>query len=760
MRATERLPQSAYTVLNRVLVILAALLAAACGEQPWNSPYPPQQAGRNILYSSFDARPNHLDPAQSYSSNEVVFTGQIYEPPLQYHFLKRPYQLEPLTVTRMPVPYYLDAAGQRLPDDVAVERIAYSVYDLEIKPGIRYQPHPAFARRADGSYVYHAMDEAGLAEVSQLSDFEESGSRELVAADYVYQIKRLAHPRLHSPIFGLMADYIVGLREYAAVLKAADKATREAQQDESPSGESGFPGEGGALEHQQQRATSFINLHDYPLAGAEVIDRYHYRIKLRGKYPQFRYWLAMPFFAPVPWEADAFYSRPGMKERNITLDWYPIGTGPYMLTVNNPNRQMVLERNPYFHGETYPTEGDADDAAAGLLQDAGKPLPLIDKVIYSLEKEAIPYWNKFLQGYYDSSGVSSDSFDQAIRVGSTGDISLTPDLKRKGVQLNTAVSASVFYMGFNMLDPVVGGKDERARLLRQAISIVMDYEEYISIFANGRGIPAQSPLPPGIFGYVEGEAGINHQVYDWGRNGLQRKSVAHAKKLLAEAGYPDGRDLKTGKPLVLYLDTPGGGPDDAARLSWLRKQFAKLDIQLQIRDTDYNRFQDKMRKGAAQIFQWGWNADYPDPENFLFLLYGKNSKVEHNGENAANYVNLEYDRLFEKMTNMDNGPQRQAVIGRMLDILRHDAPWVFGFHPKQFVLYHGWYYNAKPNLMANNTLKYRRIAPDLREQRRYEWNQPVLWPLGLLLALLVAMVVPALVAYRRHEAQRVPAVQH
>lgn len=732
MRAPELLIRPAFRAFKGIFVVLAALWGAGCDNQPWNSPYPPQQAGQNILYSSFGERPNHLDPVQSYSSNEVVFTGQIYEPPLQYKFLKRPYALEPLTVTRMPEPYYLDENGRRLPDDAAVDRIAYSVYDIEVKAGIRYQPHPAFARGADGRYLYHDIGEDDLEAVNNLSDFKQTGSRELVAADYVYQIKRLAHPRLHSPIFGLMSDYIVGLREYAKTLKAAD--------------------EGG-------KAAAFLNLNDYPLEGAEVIDRYRYRIRLHGKYPQFRYWLAMPFFAPVPWEADAFYSQPGMKERNITLDWYPIGTGPYMLTVNNPNRQMVLQRNPNFHGESYPAEGDPGDAEAGLLKDAGKALPLVDTVIFSLEKEAIPIWNKFLQGYYDSSGVSSDSFDQAIRIGSAGDMSLTPELQGKGIKLNTAVSASIYYMGFNMLDPVVGGDSERARLLRQAISIVMDYEEFISIFQNGRGIAAQGPLAPGIFGYVDGQAGVNSYVYSWSKHTPQRKPVSDAKRLLAEAGYPDGRDSKSGKPLTLYLDTPAGGPDDSARLNWLRKQFAKLDIQLQIRDSDYNRFQDKMRKGTAQIFQWGWNADYPDPENFLFLLYGKNSKVEHDGENAANYVNPEYDRLFEKMTNMDNGPERQVVIDRMVEILRHDAPWVFGFHPKEFVLYHQWYHNAKSNLMANNTLKYRRIDPLLREQQRHAWNQPVLWPIGLLLLALVVVVVPAVIGYRRHEAERVHVVQ-
>jgi ABC-type transport system substrate-binding protein len=532
-----------------------------------------------------------------------------------------------------------------------------------------------------------------------------------------------------------MSEYIVGLGDYAATLKEA-------------------------LEHKNggANASAFLDLRDYPLAGVEVLDRYRYRVKIRGKYPQFLYWLAMPFFAPVPWEADVFYSQPGMKERNISLDWYPVGTGPYMLTINNPNRQMVMERNPNFHGERYPREGEGDDAGQGYLDDAGHELPMIDKVIYSLEKEAIPTWNKFLQGYYDASGVSSDSFDQAIQIGSAGDISLTPELQAKGIRLNTAVSTSIYYMGFNMLDSVVGGQSERARLLRRAISIAMDYDEYISIFANGRGIPAQGPLPPGIFGHLEGREGINGAVYEWSSHGPQRRPISEARRLLAEAGYPEGRDIKTGKPLVLYLDTTGGGPDDAARLDWIRKQFAKLDIQLQVRNTDYNRFQDKMLKGTAQIFQWGWNADYPDPENFLFLLYGKNSKVEHNGENAANYRNDEFDGLFERMKNMENGPQRQAAINRMVEILRHDAPWVFGFHPKQFVLFHDWYHNAKTNLMANNTLKYRRIEPALREQQREAWNHPVVWPLGMIALVLIASVMPAIIAYRRHENQQ--AVQH
>ena len=721
----------------RHAIVVACIVLSACDNRPWNRPYPAEDADRNILYSLFQERPKHLDPARSYSANEVTFTGQIYEPPLQYDYLKRPYELIPLTAEAVPVPSYLDSNGQQLPATVEASEIAYSVYDITIKPGIMYQPHPAFARDQQGKLRYQSLDAEELTSIHVLGDFKETGSRELVANDYVYQIKRLAHPQTHSPILGLMSEYIVGLEAYSKTLASAyEKLVAD-------------EGEG-----------AFLDLEKFPLEGVETVDRYHYRIKLQGKYPQLLYWLAMPFFAPVPHEADRFYSQAGMQQRNITLDWYPVGTGPYMLTVNNPNRQMIMEINPNFHGEVYPSEGMPGDREAGLLDDAGKPLPFIDKVVFSLEKETIPYWNKFLQGYYDTSGISSDSFDQAINIGNSGEVNLTDSMLRQGIDLSTAVSTSIFYTGFNMRDPVVGGNTEAARKLRQAISIAINTEENISIFLNGRGIPAQGVIPPGIFGYEEGEAGINSYIYDWTPQGAVRKPLEIAKQLLTEAGYPDGRDINSGKPLVLNIDTPATGPDAKARLDWLMKQFTKLNIQLVIRSTDYNRFQDKMRKGTAQIFQWGWNADYPDPENFLFLLYGPNSKVEHNGENASNYVNEKFDRLFDQMKDMENGPQRKAVIREMMDIARYDAPWVWGYFPKQFTLRHVWLKNSKPNLMANNALKYKRIEPELRKQLQQQWNQPVRWPLYVLLGLLLLALVPAWIGYRRQQRMSALQVKH
>lgn len=708
---------------------LAGLLSA-CGEAPWNDPYPRGQGSSNVVYSSFTERPKHLDPVRSYSSNEYAFIAQIYEPPLQYHFLKRPYELVPLSAADVPVPTYRDAEGKPLPPDAPLDQIAFSEYLVRIQPEILFQPHPAFAKDESGQHRYLDLTAADLDEVNLLSDFPQQSTRELTAQDFVYQIKRLAVPWLHSPIAGVMQEYIDDFEGFAERIEGL-----------SPGAEAGG-------------VRSFLDLREIPFAGAEVVDRYSYRIRIKGKYPQFVYWLAMPFFAPMPWEADRFYAQPGMKQRNISLDWYPVGTGAFWLRENNPNLRMVLERNPNFHGERYPSKGMPDDEDAGLLADAGRALPFVDRAIYSLEKESIPYWNKFLQGYYDSSGISSDAFDQAIQFSNQGEAALTEAMAARGIGLLTAVEASVFYMGFNMRDPIVGGDSERARLLRRAISVAVDYEEYISIFSNGRGIAAQGPLPPGIFGHLDGAAGINPYVYEWRGGKAVRRSLDQARELLAQAGYPHGRDPATGRALTLNYEAVARGPDDKARLNWMRKQFDKLGIQLVVRPTDYNRFQEKMRKGTGQIYSWGWNADYPDPENFLFLLYGPNSKVDGGGENASNYANPEFDALFERMKNMDNGPERQAAIDEMIEIARRDAPWLWGLFPKSFSLHHAWLENLKPNLMANNTLKYRRVDARERALLRHEWNWPIVWPLWLAGGLLVAGVLPAVQIFRRRERSR------
>lgn len=694
----------------------------------WNSPYSDDKLDHQVYYTSFSSPPKHLDPVISYNSNEWTFLSQIYEPPLQYHYLKRPYSLEPLTLKSLPRIRYFDKAGSEVSADADV---AYSEYLFELKDGVRYQPHPAFVKQGE-LFKYHELSKDQLKSIKTVNDFKMTATRALVAEDYIYAIKRMALRQNHSPIFDSMKPYIVGFDEFSKQVTQAFKDQIKVESSNSK--------------------LSYFPLRNYALEGAEVLDDRRFKIIINGVYPQFLYWLTMNFFAPIPWEVDKFYKQQGLIEKNITLDTSPVGTGPYYLAENNPNQRMRLVVNPNHHQEFYPTDGLAENASPELLNDAGKKLPFIKEVVYSLEKESVPLWNKFLQGYYDASGVSSDSFDQAISISTGGNMELTEQMLEKDIQFLAQVQPTIFYFGFNMADPVVGGYSEKQQKLRQAISIALNTEEYISIFLNGRGEPAQGPIPPGLFGYQEGEQGINPYVYEWKKGRAQRKSIEQAKQLLTEAGYPNGR-TKQGEPLTIHYDSLDSGPDSQSMLNWYRKQFAKLGINLVIRSSDYNRFQDKVRKAKVQTFSWGWNADYPDPENFLFLLYGGNAAIhtDGGGVNGANYDNPEFNRLFEKMKTMPNGEKRLKVINQMLDIVRKDAPWSWGFNPKALALYHSWLKNVWPNALANNTIKYKRIDMEVRDQQRINWNQPVIWPLVIVLLLLLISIWPLTKAYRARQ---------
>ena len=160
-----------------------------------------------------------------------------------------------------------------------------------------------------------------------------------------------------------------------------------------------------------------------------------------------------------------------------------------------------------------------------------------------------------------------------------------------------------------------------------------------------------------------------------------------------------------------------------------------------------------MRKGAAQLFFWGWLADYPDPENFLFLLYGPNAKAKNDGENAGNYNNPAFDRLFERMKDLDDGPQRAALIKQMIHIVQTDAPMLFGWSEEYAGAYHQWLYNGKPSNIIRDQLQYLRIDPTMRLELTQAWNKPMSWPLFFLGAVVILLLTPACHAWRKRQDQ-------
>ena len=727
--------------LSTIRVLLVVAFLTACGVS--NEPVPREWLGQNVLFSSYQESPKYLDSTSSYSNNETPWTYAVHEPPLKYHYLKRPYELQPRTLTQLPQVIFLDKQGKEVSAKTTASNIAESIFELKISPGIQFQPHPAFAQDAQGQPLYLKLTEADLEGKRTPYQFEKMGSRELVADDYLYAIKRLATPRIKSPSFGFLSEKIVGLADYGKKIKAYNNQVK--------SGKSAR--ELGPFGH-----LPWLDFREHALDGVQVIDKYTLKIRVKGKYPQFKYWLAMTFFSPVAWEVDAFYAQAGMSRRNLNPDTWPVGTGPYMLTGYVPNARMVLERNPNYRLVTYPCEGEDGDKEKGLLNDCGNRLPFIDKVVSVIEKEGTSVATKFIQGYYDVPQLERGEPGIGYQVSIQDGTGMAKELIARKIQLPSTIQVGFWHFGFNWLDPVVGGgktPDEkvRNRKLRQALSIAFDFEEYVSVFEEDRAEVNQSVIVPGLFGHDQTK--FNPVIYEWGADGKpHRKSIEVAKSLLSEAGYPDGRDVKTGKPLVINYDSQGVGPGYKARIDWVAKQFAKLNIELEVRNTDYNRFQDKMRKGSAQFFFWGWLADYPDPENFAFLLYGPNSKVKFDGENSSNYVNPEYDQLFDKMKDLDDTPERAAVIKRMIEISQEDAPLLNGWSEEFGGAYHQWVFNGKPSNIIRDQLPYLRIDPMLRKAKIQEWNQAHVWPLALAPFLFLMLAIPAWRAWKKRQNQR------
>ncbi|HEU4430548.1 MAG TPA: peptide ABC transporter substrate-binding protein, partial [Myxococcota bacterium] len=151
------------------------------------------------------------------------------------------------------------------------------------------------------------------------------------------------------------------------------------------------------------------------------------------------------------------------------------------------------------------------------------------------------------------------------------------------------------------------------------------------------------------------------------------------------------------------------------------------------------------------VFWLGWNADYPDAENFLFLLYGPNAKSVSDGENTANYQNPVYDRLFERLKTLDDGPEKQAVIDQMVRILQEDAPWTMGFFPYASTALQSWVHNSKPAILIRDHGRYLRVDAQDRVAKLEAWNQPTRWPLVALGGLGAAAFLLAQRSLRRRE---------
>jgi oligopeptide transport system substrate-binding protein len=421
--------------------------------------------------------------------------------------------------------------------------------------------------------------------------------------------------------------------------------------------------------------------YDTPIDGLQAPDKSTLVIKLTRPYFQLHYVLTMPYAVVVPKEAVDKYGKEFLN--------HPVGTGPFKFESWTRNSQVVLLRNPDWNIETYPSEGEATDSANGFLADAGKKIPFVDKLVIREIVEDQPRWLNFMKGDIDFLTIPKDNFDAAVK-----NDQVSEELKAKGISLAIARDADVTYAGFNMMDPLIG-KNEN---LRKAIALAHDSETYIKKFYNGRAIVAQSPIPPDVDAY---DAAFKSPYSEF--------NVAKAKEYLRKAGFPDGKGAAT----LEYATTNSSTQRQTAE--FFKQCMEKIGLKIKITTSTWPQFTDKLKEKKAQMFGIAWLADYPDAENFLQLLYGKNISP---GPNSANYKNKEFDDLYEKASRMPPGAERTKAYRAMRDIIVRDMPWVPVAHRLSYTTYHSWLKNFKYHTMIMDNLKYFRVDTKARGETK------------------------------------------
>ena len=450
------------------------------------------------------------------------------------------------------------------------------------------------------------------------ASFPNGKGRELVAEDFVYSIKRHADSKNQSTGWWLYDGKIKGLNEW----RTKNEKLPEANYDEV-------------------------------VEGIKAIDKYTLQFKLAKVFPQFLYALAMPFSYVVPREAVTKYGKEFIN--------HPVGTGPYVLPVFDQGKRLVYTKNPTFREKFYPSE--ASPEFKHMLADAGKKLPLVDKIIVDVIVESQPAWLKFNKGEVDYLSIPKDNYSTTIV-----NNQLSKEMADKGISLSITPGLDVYFYGFNFDHKIFQNIN-----LRKAMSLAFDQKLMNELFYNNTGIPAESVAPPGVAG--------NNPAF---KNPWKGPNLELAKKHMALAGYPEGKGLPE-----ITLDT-FSSTSARQKAEFFQKQMEKIGIKIKVVGNLSPELQAKIKKRSVMMIDYGWIGDYPDTENFLQIFYGPNSSP---GANSANYNNPEFNKMYETVAKMQNTPERTALYEKAVQYLTNEVVVIFTVHTQTYMLQQKWIKN-------------------------------------------------------------------
>ena len=476
--------------------------------------------------------------------------------------------------------------------------------------------------------------------------------RELTADDFVYSFKRFVDPKNRSPWAFLLEGKIEGLDELV------EAAKRHGRFD-----------------------------YDARVSGLQAVDRYTLKIRLKETDYIFLYTMAHAAFGAV--------AREVVERYGDDLSAHPVGTGPYVLKEWKRSNRIVLEANPDYRGFVWDFAVSDPTWDEALVKDLkGKKMPQIGRVEITIIEEDQSRWLAFNRGELDLIALPATFRNEALG----SDRQVKPDFASKGVTLFRGIDPDVVYTFFNFRDPVVGGFGKEKIALRRAIIMGYDYDEDIRVIRRGQAVRAIMPIPYGVVGHDQNWKPLNN--YD----------PPLANRLLDRFGYKKGADgyrtLPDGKPLTLKLATGTTALDRQFNELW-KKNMDAIGLRIEFQQ---GKFADHLKQAkVCRLMMWqaAWNADYPDGENFMQLLYGPNTGQSNNGC----YQSKAYDAFYEKMLKLPDSPERNHLFLEMTRQMEVDGAWLTQISRERNQLIWPWVKGYKKHPILHAEFVYMDIEP-------------------------------------------------
>ncbi len=619
-----------------------------------------QSEGKTGHFPMRSEGPKTLDPVKGSTVYDNRCCSQIIETLVQYKYLKRPFELEPLLLTEMPVVVETSAEMQETAMDLAEaarkKQTAEWQTAKELAEEAGNEPPPKPPEIPDPEPITWKFTLRDDIFFHDSPCFPNGKGRQMISSDVFYSWRRLSDSAIGSKSWWLMRDTVVGFDEY-----------REQQL-------ASLPEETGA--HFDYSA---------PVAGFQIINDQEFTVTLKKASARFLWVLAMFQTGIIPHEGlDTFGNRFGI---------HPVGSGPYTLSEGDWQfgLQMILRKNPNYRDEFFPTEHMPEDEILNLDEAVGKKLPILDKIHISFFENDQPMWLHFRARDFDFAQVPNENMPQVFSkqsIDGEKQVVLKPVWRNLGVRYQPVPLLDFIFIGFNMDDKLLGGLGEKETKLRQAICSALDWGERNQTFYFGMNVVYDGVIPPLLEGHPpNGQSDASFRGPDLDR----------ARKLLAEAGFPNGEGL----PVIDYFVSQGRNNREQTEM--LKRQLAAIGIRIKPNLVDFPTLMQTVDDRKAAFFSFAWGSDYPDGENNLALFYGPN---ESPGSNHFNYKRDEYDRLYEQIVGMQPSAERTEIYNRMQDMLLHDAPYAGSMARTRHYVIHDRMKYFKPVETFENWFKY------------------------------------------------------